>query len=66
MQSKEVGYRTPLVLFTIAVMAAWIADAWDEKPITPTTVTRVEQQVRPHLKALLSLEGADPGLHSRG
>jgi hypothetical protein len=51
----------PSVLFTVAVIAEWIAEAWDGKPIQTTTVTRVEQQVKPHLEALLSLEGADSG-----
>lgn len=52
------GLPHPSVLFSVAVIAEWIADAWDQKPVLTTTVQRVEQQIRPHLEALLSLETA--------
>jgi hypothetical protein len=55
------GISHPSVLFTVAIMAGWIADAWDDKPITSTTATRVENQVKPHLEVLLSMERADSG-----
>jgi hypothetical protein len=48
----------PAVLLAISTMAQWIADAWDERPILTTTVSRVEQQLRPHFENLLAVAEA--------
>lgn len=47
--------KHPAVFFALATIAQWIADAWDEKPISVATVERVEGQIRPHLEHLLNV-----------
>ena len=50
---REEVSRYPIVPLTLAVLSRWIADSWDEKPISVDVANRVERQLQPHLETLL-------------
>lgn len=45
----------PAIFLTIATISRWVADAWDEVPLLKQVATRVEDQLKPQLEALLNV-----------
>jgi hypothetical protein len=45
--------KHPSVFHALASVSRWIADAWDDLPITTQVANRVERQLLPHLQSVL-------------
>ena len=55
----------PAIFLTIATVAGWVADAWDDIPLLVAVADRVEGQLKPHLEILLNVaEGSSDQVSS--
>jgi hypothetical protein len=50
----------------IAVISRWVADAWDNVPITVETAARIEALLKPELERLVNLADGDDRSVSAG
>lgn len=50
----------PAAILFVATVSQWIADSWDDRPITLEVAARVEEKIKPHLKRLLAIQKNEP------
>jgi hypothetical protein len=53
------GPKNPAVFLVISSVSRWVADAWDDIPLSAPVTERVERQLRPHLEALINVADRD-------
>ena len=59
---QEPAVKQPAAMLLLATISRWVADAWDDQPITPRVAARVEETLRPHFESLINIpddEAAD-------
>lgn len=57
---EEDAPRHPSVFFVLASLSRWVADAWDDFPLSVQVANRVDGQLRAHLVALLDAASGSP------
>lgn len=50
----------PVVFLVLASVSRWVADAWDDIPLSTQAADRVEGLLKPSLEALLDAADGDP------
>lgn len=51
--------KHPALFLVLASISRWVADAWDDVPLSAQVADRVEGQLKPHLEALLDVANGD-------
>jgi hypothetical protein len=52
--------KHPAILLALAALSRWVADAWDDIPLSTQVADRVERQLKPHMESLLNVVNGDP------
>jgi hypothetical protein len=56
---QEPAVKHPASFLFLATISRWVADAWDDQPITPQVAARVTETLRPHFELLIDISDDD-------